>query len=182
MEKLYTKLGKKQVEKRRQKLRETYLTYKLKVHCMMHNNICKGIISVFLASLTKNLEELLQRGRDVHCAFLEYILLVYLSFLVSVRSGDIETNSGHYLLLQSIQAGFHQGHSIFSATIEIQRRCMSFYQIYSSDFQSEVVGMKLTLGKFHKKMIIFIDSRVVTDLNLFIIARGCHCTKNKIFH
>ena len=76
----------------------------------------------------------------------------------------------------------HQGHSIFSATIEIKPRCMSFYQIYSPDFQSEVVGMKLTLGKFHKKIIIFIDSRVVSDLNLFIVARGCHCTKNKVFH
>lgn len=100
MEKLYTKLGKKQVEKRRQKLRETYLTYKLKVHCMMHNNICKGIISVFLASLTKNLEELFQRGRDVHCAFLECILLVYLSFLLSIRSGDIETiNSINFIAI-----------------------------------------------------------------------------------
>ena len=71
---------------------------------------------------------------------------------------------------------------MFSATIEIQCRCMSFYQIYSPDFQSEVVGMKLTLGQVHKKMIIFIDTRVVTDLNLFIVAGGCHCTKNKVFH
>ena len=78
MEKLYTKLGKKQVEKRRQKQRETYLTYKLKVHCIMYNNICKSITSVFFASLTKNLEELFQRGRDVHCAFLGYILLDFL--------------------------------------------------------------------------------------------------------
>lgn len=60
-------------------------------------------------------------------------------------------NPGHYVLLKSIQAGFHQGHPIFSATREIQSSCMSFHRICSPDFKSESRWNEANLGAVLEK-------------------------------